>query len=285
MRAARVARVAGLALAAALAAAAAAGPTPGAAQVVFPGPLPPSAPPPSVARPSVAPSPAPAAAAAAPSPPPGLRPTSAPTPTGPTRVLRSPEPTAAGAPAACLAAYRTHRSVAAYLCCVDPSMGFCEDALEFRARGQVCSVDSTDRDGGQCCFTDPSGAAGGGALATGAVLQVECRTLNVDNPCRGCTTPGTPECADRLLSCASVDPKVYNRCTTQMCVARPSRRKGRITVRPTLCGWFGTAAQCCLRLKEWWRRNQCCRKCRVPGVRRSSFGCCYPGKKPVWKKK
>ncbi|OSX81011.1 hypothetical protein BU14_0027s0037 [Porphyra umbilicalis] len=276
MRAARVVRVAGLALAAALAAAAA-GPTPGAAQVVFRGSLPPSVP-----APSAAPTPA-SAPAFAPSTPDGVRPTSAPTPTGPTRVLLRPEPKAAGEPAACLAAYRSHRNVATYLCCVDPSMGFCEDGLEFRPRGQVCSVDSLDREGVQCCYTDTTGTAEGVALASGSVLEVECRTLNVERPCRGCTKAGAPECADRLLSCGSVDPKVYNRCTKQKCVARPGNRKGRIRVRPTLCGWFGTAAQCCLRLKEWWRRNQCCRKCKVPGLRRSSFGCCYPGKKPTWK--
>jgi len=190
---------------------------------------------------------------------------------------------------ACLAAYRGDGDAVAYLCCVDPSLGFCAGRIEYDPDGAVCtydwvSVDELSPRYKQCCVRRTDGAGPGpapaGLVGPGAPrLHVDCKYVGL---CPA-GVPRTPTAADAptrteaVGRCGSWAAAVYTKCDVIQC---GSPRTGRIKVRPTLCGWFGTAAQCCLRLKQWWRRNKCCRTCRVPGRRRSSMGCCYPGKRP-----
>lgn len=200
----------------------------------------------------------------------------------PARCAPPPPPTATNA-AACLAAYRATAAddigaIPAYLCCVDPSMGFCETSIEFGAAQQVCSLDSSElQGGGRCCYTQPP--VGRRAGDGGTPLAVRCTRIA---PCAGCTDAGAAACGDRGGGCASRAPATYRRCNVQVCVA-PKERKGRIArriVRPTFCGWFGTTAQCCLMKKWWYQRVKCCRECRVPDWKRKSWGCCWAGPRP-----
>lgn len=290
------ARLAAVATAVAVAVTAAAVPLPAAAQRVFTGRGAPLV----VATPTTAPTAAAAAAATAAATgatttaavPPvstiprgallGLRPSSAPFPAEEqNRDVTKPPPPAATDVAACLAAYlaapvENVYAIPAYLCCVDPSMGFCDTSLEFRANREVCSLDTSERRGGQCCFSQPEDGtrAGDG----GTPLAVRCTSLLIDSPCRECTRAGAPGCADRPGKCTSLAADRYSRCDVGVCVVRG--RRARVMVRPTWCGWFGTVAQCCLMKKMWWERVKCCRECRVPGWGRKSWGCCWAGPRP-----
>jgi len=78
---------------------------------------------------------------------------------------------------------------------------------------------------------------------------------------------------------SSWDPTVYTKYDMTACADKWPRYH-RMVVRLSACKLYGTAAQCCMLLPTYDRRDACCRQCRVPGRRPSSFGCCWAGTRP-----
>lgn len=147
---------------------------------------------------------------------------------------------------ACLAAYRASGDAAAYLCCIDVSLGYCAgQGLEFGPDGEVCTVDwklSLPLGGRQCCFRalPPEGAANGdggppprrppvgptGSYGAGVSpsLDVDCRAYGW---CRRTerTRPAPPAeagapgwvTAEAVTRCGSWAPDVYRRCDVTLC--------------------------------------------------------------------
>ncbi|OSX79552.1 hypothetical protein BU14_0075s0042 [Porphyra umbilicalis] len=177
-----------------------------------------------------------------------------------------------------------------YLCCVDPSLGFCAPVgVEHTRWGEVCTYNWRALDGGsQCCFRATDGRAEG-ALPGGVFggtrppprLTVVCRRVFEScAPARAAAAAAAPPAASLPATgpvrvgvevagrCGSWDGATYTKCEVLECPT--PGRAGRGKVRLTACQLWGTPAQCCMEHQEWWRRNKCCRKCRVPGRRPSS---------------
>jgi len=217
---------------------------------------------------------------------------------------------------ACAAAYATTGDAATYLCCVDPSLGYCAGVgFEHTRSGEVCTVDWTPARGTKCCFraadgrTEPPLPGGNfGAHPPPPALAVTCRR---HGSCTAAATAGPPpghaeprpdgpqtrasaaaaagaQGEIKVSTCSSWDLAVYSKCEVTLCDPSPdhlSARRSRIVVRLTACELWGTRAQCCMELPTWESRFACCRKCNVPGRRQSSMGCCYAGKRPEEPKK
>jgi len=211
------------------------------------------------------------------------------------RSLRPPPPPLRPAAAtidvrACAAAYRASGDAVTYLCCVDPSLGFCAPVgVEHTRWGEVCTYNWRALDGGsQCCFRATDGRAEG-ALPGGVFggtrppprLTVVCRRVFEScAPARAAAAAAAPPAASLPATgpvrvgvevagrCGSWDGATYTKCEVLECPT--PGRAGRGKVRLTACQLWGTPAQCCMEHQEWWRRNKCCRKCRVPGRRPSS---------------
>lgn len=207
---------------------------------------------------------------------------------------------------ACTVAYQANRDGAAYLCCVDPSLGYCGGRLELAPKATVCTVDWRTFPvglGQQCCFRARPDAAGRvPALTADATwargppqppfLDVTCRAYG---PCPDWAphrptvgNEGTP--TEAVIRCGSHAPSAYRRCEVTVCslVIRRTRglnipRNPQWRKKVPFCGptTFGTSAQCCLQLKKWAERARCCRTCRRPGLKSTSWGCCTPGKRPA----
>lgn len=206
---------------------------------------------------------------------------------------------------ACTAAYAVSGDGPAFLCCVDPSLGYCGGRVELAAGGAVCTVDWRTFPAGpgqQCCFR-PRPSSGGRApvLTAGAVygsggprapfLDLTCTTYG-ECP-KGAPRRPTAELeatpTETVTRCGSWASGSYRRCDVTVCVVEPSRM-ARLVTGPRLTRWsapvpfcggrtFGTVAQCCQYKKKWIERARCCRGCKVPGQRVSSFGCCVPGRR------
>ncbi|OSX78701.1 hypothetical protein BU14_0103s0044 [Porphyra umbilicalis] len=229
----------------------------------------------------------------------------------PARPTRSPAPFGRPPPGANAPGFTTptppvHRrrgrsgDAVTYLCCVDPSLGFCAPVgVEHTRWGEVCTYNWRALDGGfQCCFRAADGRAEGplpggvfGGTRPPPRLTVVCRRVFKScAPARAAAAAAAPPAASLPATrparvgvevagrCGSWDGATYTKCEVLECPTRG--RAGRGKVRLTACQLWGTPAQCCMEHKEWWRRNQCCRKCRVPGRRPSSMGCCFPGTRP-----
>lgn len=242
------------------------------------------------------------AAAASPTP----RPPSASPPSGVRRLAPTPPPRPPAASiniTACTAAYKASHDGGAFLCCVDPSLGFCGGRLEAAPDGALCTLDwrtFPSGPGRQCCARPRPDAAGATPplTATAAWARTGPRPPYIDVTCRAygaCAAnavtrqsqPNEKSPNETVTRCGSWAPASYRRCDARVCVSRRARNRG-INVRmdgrwkkTLFCGRsaWGTAAQCCQYKKTYAERTRCCRGCRVPGRPATSWGCCWPGKK------